>query len=103
MQEDILERLMRAVPMLRGPANPLVRDSIKEIEDLRSQINMLEEELIEAQGRSVLVPVLLPSWVVNTLTNPGETMYDGKVQRIWKLVTQACRNSIEDTRDVVGA
>lgn len=101
MTEDILERLMKAVPILRGPASPLVRDSITEIEDLRGQIEALEEELLEAQGQSALVPVLLPSWVVNALTNSGETMYDGKVQRIWKLVVRACQKSVDNSGDAI--
>lgn len=97
MREDILDRLTRSAPMLRGPASPLVKDSIEEIEHLRNQIEVLEEELIEAQREGAMTPVFLPSWIVAALTNPDETMYDGKVQRIWKIIVRACQDSVDSS------
>lgn len=47
MNDDILERLVHAQPLARGPYRRLVNDSAAEIERLRTSGNLLEEQLMK--------------------------------------------------------
>ena len=39
--------------------------------------------------------VKLPLWVIDNLTNPGASMYDEKVERIWFAIVEACKDARE--------
>lgn len=43
---DILDRLLYAEPLLRGPAAPLVKDCIKEVKALRAECQRLANFLM---------------------------------------------------------